>query len=1086
MDPIRANEIEMILRGRIGLISGPELSLGPNVYTELSARLAREYGVADLSNFLETAEACLEGTTTEEALRDTIRGFLDGHRSMPELELLAKVRWSAVLSASLDIHLENRLQRAADRRVVSGRPITVLDATSQIAVPPPRTVPVYKLLGNSAKEAFVLSSVQYRLQRTGWWRTAVRGFADRVKGTAVLCVGMSDCTWLLEDLLAELVGQPTTAPSHLLLLSDDPLRNNPRIERLLRPRTRLVEVRSTLGELAAAVEAADRKGYTSSLPFHESGESPYSALHRFGDWAVVVNEQITTETSSEERERLLDLLFAPTIANWAPFVHDLDFRRSLGANIASDILGRIEPAPTQFENAAIVVTGSAATGKTVMLKRVAIDLAVAGRLVLWLRLAGCGGTPKDLRDLFDAIARHKELKKREVVLFVDDPLRFAGFSPREIRAAAQAVGIKILLVLGVRTIDRLTNDSQLLVGPFEVTAEYQLSDELDDDEWARLPTYLVKLGIAADDADALIRVKGVRTRLAQDTLSLLYYLLPGTRAMIASSIKDEFFRLGDRSLLAKLILGAEERSTGLLRDAYGMVAVAESFGSPLPIEVLVSTLGVDYDEWLAAAAPRGPAWGILYPEVFEEGETICYRTRNAVVTDQLVRILNGGSLSRSGEISVMIKLLNACTGSQAAYREFCVKALVPFESLQNIEFQDGVLLYDAAMAALPYQDRTILHHKGLWLKERGGDPIGADRVFSEALAARPYPYAPRFERDENIYTSMAANTVLALEQGKIEREAGKQQTLTYLNRARSPNSFDPRAVHVQANLIVKLASREESRHSPDTYAMASLALSDVDRALLLLKNPLQFHQANKAVELLEEIREQVFLAVGDIEEMKLQAIRIWEEHGGQQGFVLVARKLYQLAWQRNRGRDFRKAYEYCLRALATVTAAERPPATALRVVTLHIYYRWQIQRRTYSGSGDPITWEAIRDHSRAILDDPEQARDPLYRYLYGLALAHLDNWTDSRLVFDGLRQQGITRDLLWEPRDYLLNEDGVRRRIQVAVKRGADRTFLYSEELGVDFHANRADTWPIEGEVTHAYVEFSFAGPRAMRHTQED
>jgi hypothetical protein len=1081
MEPIRANQIETILRGRIGLITGPELSLGPRVYTELSGRLAQEWGVADLGNFLETAEACLEGSTTEEALRETIRVFVDNHRPMPEMEPLARVRWSAVLSASLDIHLENRLQRAADRRVVTGHPITVLDAASQIAVPPPRTVPVYKLLGNSAKDAFVYSSVQYRLQRTGWWRTAVRDFADRVKGTAVLCIGMSDCAWLLEDLLAELVGQPTTAPSHLLLLWDDPLRNNPRIERLLRPRTRLVEVRSTLGELAAAVEVADRKGYSQSLPFNEDTDAPLSVLRRFGDWAVVVNEQLATDTASQERERLLDLLFAPTIANWAPFVHDLDFRRALGATITREVLSRSEGSSAQFEYAAVVVTGSAATGKTVMLKRIAIALAQAGKLVVWLRLGGYGGTPSDFRNFFDAIAKQKELRKREVVLFMDDPLRLAGFSPREIRVAAQAVGIQVLLVLGIRRLDRLTTDPQSLAGPFDITAEYQLADGLDDDEWARLPNYLVKLGIAVDDADALSRMQNVPSRLAQDTLSLLYYLLPGTRGMIASSIKDEFFRLGDRSLLARVVLGAEERSTELLRDAYGMVAVAENFGSSLPIEVLVSALGVDYGEWLAAAAPSGPAWGILYPEEFDEGESISYRTRNAVVTDQLVRIINGGSLSRSGEILVMIKLLNSCTGSQAAYREFCVKALVPFDRLQNIEFHDGLLLYDAAIAALPYQDRTLLHHKGLWFKERGGDPIGAGKAFSEALAARPYPYVTRFERDENIYTSLAANTVLALEQGVIEREQGKQQTLTYLNRARSPNSFDPRAVHVQANLIVKLASREASRHSPDTYAMADLALADVDRALLLLKNPLQIHETRKAVEMLEEIREQVFLTVGDIEEMKIQAARIWEGHGGQQGFVLVARKLYQLAWQQNRGRDFKKAYDYCLLALATVSAAGRPPSTALRVVMLHIYYRWQIQRRTFSGSSDPIAWEAVRDHSRAVLDDPKQSLDPLYRYFYGLALAHLSDWTNSRLVFDSLRQQGITRDLLWEPRDYLLNEDGARRRIQGAVRRGANHTFLYCEELGVDFHTNRGDTWPIDGELAHAFIEFSFAGTRATR-----
>lgn len=1081
MEPIQAGEVETLLRGRMGLIAGPELTLGPGVYTELSRRLAREHGVAACGHFLETAEACLEAGATEEGIRASIRDHLDGHRPTPTLDLLARVRWSAVLSASLDTHLENRLQRAADRRVVSGRPITILDATSQVALPPSRTVPVYKLLGVGAKDEFAFTSVRYRLQRTGWWRTAARGFADRIKGTAVLCVGMADCTWVLEDLLAELVGQPTTAPSHLLLLWDDPLRMNPRLERLLRPRTRLVEVRSTPGEIAAAIAAADRKGYSRSLSFPEEGDSPYGVLRPLGDWVVVVNEQLATDSTAEERERLLDLLFAPTIANWAPFVHDLDFRRTVGETLTSELLDLLDRPQPKIDNAAIVASGSAATGKTVMLKRVAMGLARAGKLVLWLRLTGYGGTPTDLRDLFDAIAKDKDLMRRDVVVFVDDPLRFAGFSPREIRATAQDSGVRTLLVLGVRTVDRLTSEAASLAGAFDFTADYQLADDLDGEEWARLPAYLVKLGIAADETAALEQMRGVCSRQAQDTLSLLYYLLPGTRSMIASSIKDEYFRLGDRSLLARVILGAEERSTELLRDAYGMVAVAENFGSPLPIEVLVSALGVDYDEWRAAATPGGTAWGILYEEESEQGETFCYRTRNAVVTEQLVRVINGGSIGRAGEIGVMARLLAACTGSQAAYREFCVRALVPFDNLANVDFQDGLQLYDVAQAALPYQDRSILHHKGLWIKERGGDPIGAGKVLAEALAARPFPYARRFERDENIYTSMAANMVLALEQGKIGLEEGKRQTLAYLDRARSAKSFDPRAVHVQANLIVKLATREEFRHSPDAYALAGLALTDVDRALLLLNNPLQAHRDRKHVEMLEQIREQVFVAVGDLEEMRLQADRIWEEHGGQQGFVLVARKYNQLAWRSNRGRDYRRAYEYCQQALAKVQSAGRAPAAALRVVALHIYYRWQIQRRTLSGTGDPIAWEAVRDHSRAVLDDPDLSRDPLYRYLYGLALAHIGDWPDARLVFDGLRQQGLARDLLWQPRDYLLNEDGARRRVQGVVKRGAGQTFLYCEELHIDLHTSRAHNWPADGEVDHAYIEFSFGGFRATR-----
>ena len=218
--------------------------------------------------------------------------------------------------------------------------------------------------------------------------------------------------------------------------------------------------------------------------------------------------------------------------------------------------------------------------------------------------------------------------------------------------------------------------------------------------------------------------------------------------------------------------------------------------------------------------------------------------------------------------------------------------------------------------------------------------------------------------------------------------------------------------------------------------------------------------------MLETIRDQVYETVGNLDEMKELADQFWEDYSEQRGFVLVARKLYHSAWGSNKGAHFRKAHDYCLNSIAKVRKAGSEPSIALREVTLHIYYKWQIQRRTESSSTDVIAWESIRDHSRAILSSLDLSHDPFIKYLYGLSLAHLGSWAEAHQVFDELKRLPAPRDLLGESRDYLLHETGGRRRVQGVVKRGAGGViYFYCEELGTDFRVDQKDKWPNDGEI---------------------
>jgi hypothetical protein len=306
---------------------------------------------------------------------------------------------------------------------------------------------------------------------------------------------------------------------------------------------------------------------------------------------------------------------------------------------------------------------------------------------------------------------------------------------------------------------------------------------------------------------------------------------------------------------------------------------------------------------------------------------------------------------------------------------------------------------------------------------------------------------------------------------------GKQQALAHLDKARSTNYLDPQAVHVQANLIVKLAGIDHAITSPDSVDLIGRALSEVDRALLLLVNPNNDHRQKNSVQMLENIRDQVFLKVGTVDVLKEQAERIWTQFKGQQGFVLVARKLFLSAIDKNKGSIFKKALDYCQMVENRVRGEGLTPLPALYEAALHIIYRWQIQRAQVSPLGFRIEWERVERYSRAVLTAPALASDPFYKYLFGLSLAHQGDWQQSNAVLSDIRNSSVVREFLWEPRDYLLGDMGGPRKVQGEMRRPANDLYFFA----TDFYTERNREWPREKEIAHAFIRFSFGGTKAIK-----
>ncbi len=1057
----------------MGLIVGPGITKFPGAFTDLRDGLAEKRAVTANGNFLLVGDSLIDKGHTDGEVREWIREIVGRQQQSAMLSHLSKTRWAAVLSMSLDMHFEDAFQQESARHPLWPQVAVMSDL---LLAPPPRTVPVYKLLGSITRDGFACSTVSF-VERRSLWRHSVKGLADLTRGNPVLCLGMADCPWLLFDLIGEMLGEPTAAPSAIILLAEDPLTNNSQLHQLLKRRVKMISIKGTVGDVARSVASVAKAGYGRPLPFVEADGERFATLHAFEDIIAIVNEQLEPRITKEEVNLLQDLLFSPSITRWDPYAYGLDFERTARVRLIAEITAVLRDANSG--GVAFVVRGAAVTGKTVLLKRLAWDLARAGELVLWLKPWSSLDTTKVLRDLFSAISELDPWQGKRIVVVMDDPLSFGSLTPRDVAAAARTANVSILLLTAVRSSEWNVCEEADFVGSLPIVGGGELADGLDDPEWARLAEYLVALNVMPDRQNAQKALAGVKTHSAQDTLSMLYWLLPQTRVNIASSVRDEYHRLGDIAGLAKVILGTAQGGTEILKKAYEMVAVADHYRGCLPMEVLVSALGVDYGQWVDATRDDSAAWGLLYAEEFDDGQTVWYRTRNSVVTRLIVETINGGSLVRSGELRILTELLQACHGrSSPVYREFCVRILLPQEKLEGLEFEEGLRLFDAALNALPFKDKTLLHHKGLWIKNKGRDASAARKILEQALETPVYPYVNRAEANEHIHTSLAATILDQIDQQTTSLAEGKRLILEHLSKARSNAFFDAKPVHVQANMICKLADKLSAPESPDYFALINRAISDVDHTLLILQSPAMAsgHLVGD-IRMLESIRDEVLVKFTNVEDLKVQAETLWNDFQSQEGFVLASRKLFAIAQAKNK--RFETAYSYCQSAIIKVEEKRVAVSPALHAAAAEIYYRWRVQRQLISGT-IKIDWAWLRGHLEKVLASSQYAEDPLFRYIYAITLAHLGIWPAANALFAQLRQAGVPNHVLWAPRDFLLNDTGGIRWLQGVIRSIANKTTLYVEDLQTDFHVGRGGRWPKQGEIALAAVQFFFGGATAL------
>jgi hypothetical protein len=451
-----------------------------------------------------------------------------------------------------------------------------------------------------------------------------------------------------------------------------------------------------------------------------------------------------------------------------------------------------------------------------------------------------------------------------------------------------------------------------------------------------------------------------------------------------------------------------------------------------------------------------------------------------VVNEIIVRTINGGEMAHAGEFRALGRLLGACTGTHPAYRQFCVRVLLS-SSLDVFDYAEGLELFDTAIRALPNPDRTLVHHKGLWVKDKGQDPMRAKQVLSEALITPSYPYSTHSEADELIHTSLAAATLKAVQIGALGGEEGRREALAHLDKAQSRSFFNPSATHVEARVIRDMLDQTKSG-DPDRNALLTRGFRSVDRALSLLRVSTSLIVRSgvaEDIQMLEGARTELLARTTTVDEMQQEALSVFARFGRQDGFVVAARMMYAEAQASDRGTVYFAAHGYLDEVFAILSTAGAPPRKELLEVALDIYYNWRVSRRGRSGGVEPIDWDHLRVLSSQVVHGPSV--DPFHEYVHGLALAHLREWGRAEAIFANLRRSGLAKPVLWARRDRYLAADGRPLRVQGIVRDVGDQRYVYVDELKTDFRLDRNGTWPRTNELTHADIEFAFGGPIATR-----
>jgi hypothetical protein len=177
------DDADLLFRGHVGLICGPAISRPSVSFPALALCIVKKFGGTDGLGYRRNGEEAIRSGVRPDDLKALIRDEVLRALPFTKLKRVAAVRWSAVISLSLDSSLEAELRRVSETRPSA---ITVTEVVKFPIVLPQKTTPVFKLLGAVDMFDFAYSEQPIPLvARRGVMHSAVSLIAYRLRPSCV-------------------------------------------------------------------------------------------------------------------------------------------------------------------------------------------------------------------------------------------------------------------------------------------------------------------------------------------------------------------------------------------------------------------------------------------------------------------------------------------------------------------------------------------------------------------------------------------------------------------------------------------------------------------------------------------------------------------------------------------------------------------------------------------------------------------------------------------------------------------------------------------------------------------------------------
>ena len=1073
------------LRGRPGLVFGSNVTTPPKSFSLIVETAVNEIsGLNDITSENLSIQLDVlrdENPTKACELEKSVIAGLENAEGIAEIQFLVLAGWSMCISLTRDFLFESAMQNYQDSLPTS-KSITIIDHPSVRTLS--RTIPIYKLFGNLCNKevghTLVLSESDI-LVRKKIWQIMLVSCADFLHGDPLIFAGTEGEIEFVQELLSIFLVIPPPAPNSILFLKDDPVLENKTIRRLCNSLSKVKIVDSTIREFSHAIKELTPKQVQLNLSLPDKETSEY--LSSFNSIVSLVPSQVITDQQFQiHRQALVDSLFKPTVVDWDPYLCELDIRRDCVDELLKSI-DEICDHVSQGRPQNLILRGNAGIGKTTILKRTAVELSKLGYVSLWCRRAPLDNWMRAYRDLASEImkiASDDEESEHKFVIFIDDPWSLR-INPVDLIACFSQCVVPIAFVFSLRNTEYFNPHDFPFILPSRSQYEIEVPIQLSKLELDNLSEMLVRIGAVSTQEESECLIKNIPIKNADDVLCSLWYLVPETRTQLADSLKDEYYRLGNITSSITDIANSTADLGEAAQHAYEFVAVTSKFHIGLPMEVLVRALGIGYEGFIDMTIDGKPLWGLIYDEEDNDNQTVLYRTRNDIVTRVLVELVNGG-VGHAGEFRVLLALLFACDVGSQIYREFIIELLVHTnkELEKYFTYQQGLKLFDVAQKALPYEDRLLAHHKGIWIHRVGRDYQKAYKELEKALDSQEYPGAARETHKEHIHTSLAAAVVGLVREGTQSPSSGLQLVKEHIQQAKNPRLFSAHTGHISANLLFEMAMQQ------DTYADDGVGISSFSEALHEVEKSMQdigpgwkFNpRAEKSVELLRDLQRKIVDSIPNNDELKDYAYRSFDENQSQIGFELLLRKALSVAQISDKGTSYNKVKNSIDEYIAYIKEKDVMPSVEIYAIRIDLIVRWRLQR-----ARGPIDWEGFKEDLDVVLADSKYRDNPIKNYYLAVAFYHLAEIEQANVIFSFLRRLHAIGLMPKDVRCYYLGPEGFPKRFQCEIDRSHGRSYAQISDLNADIIVAGSSSRKI---VSHAYIGFSLNGPLAFYDKPND